>query len=246
MPCVVRADTNVNIGVTATGAVGVPPNAPTNFAVDFTDFEEDTVSSAWIKSALIWDIGSGATNTVIVRRTDRFPTSVGDGDLVYNGSGTSYDDTVNGTTIQAIGTVYYAAFSWNGGVYSAPATFKMEVDPVIANAIMLIGVLFICLFLSGMGYYFKKVPIVVTACLIWLGTGAWAFTQRVDPYDIFFFIGCVGIIMGLISAFEPWVWMVREETKTLSASEREAEIDERLHKEWESGDKQHKRRRRLP
>lgn len=227
------------IGITATGSGA--PLPPINFTATVSDTDE--VSNAWIKATLTWDMPAGADTVTVVRRLDRFATSILDGDLIYEDNGVAYDDTITGEDIE---NVYYSAWAENSYGYSEQVNYKLEVKPKMVNATLLLGAIFLSLCLSGMGYYFKKVPIVVTACLLWLGTGAWAFTQRVDPYDIYFFIGCVGIIMGLISAFEPWVWMVREETKTLSESEREAELDQRLHKEYEDGDKQHKRRRRLP
>lgn len=70
------------------------------------------------KVNLTWTQPAATTEALVVRRTDRFATSVHDGDVVYNGR-----DLVGETAIAASdafeGTAYYAVFTGDGSVWSS-------------------------------------------------------------------------------------------------------------------------------
>ena len=55
-----------------------------------------------------WTMGTGADSTVIVRNTQHTPTTPSDGTVVYDGGGTTYNDSNN---IQGNTTYHYSAFS---------------------------------------------------------------------------------------------------------------------------------------
>lgn len=80
------------------------PAAPTNFTA--TAGEEQVV--------LAWTKGTGATNTMVRYKTTGYPSSISDGTLVYNstGSGTTHTPLTAGTTY------YYSAWSSAGSGYS--------------------------------------------------------------------------------------------------------------------------------
>ncbi len=84
-----------------------PPSAPTNFKA--------TASGNNI--ILSFTKGSGATNTVILRGDNRYPTSITDGTIVDNATGTSVTDTNQNSEIA---TKYYSAWSLDNstGLYS--------------------------------------------------------------------------------------------------------------------------------
>ncbi len=71
--------------------------------------------------SLAWTKATGATDTLIRRKTGGYPTSITDGTLVYQGTGTSYEDTglTSGTTY------YYSAWGYSGAYYSASSTTLM-------------------------------------------------------------------------------------------------------------------------
>lgn len=64
--------------------------------------------------SLLWTKGTGATNTLVVRKTGSYPTSKTDGTSVYTGTTNSYKDTglTPGTTY------YYMAWGQSGAFYS--------------------------------------------------------------------------------------------------------------------------------
>lgn len=61
---------------------------------------------------LTWDKGEGANNTYIVRKMGSLPINRSDGANIYNGTGSSYNDT----GLQMATLYYYRAWSWNSSV----------------------------------------------------------------------------------------------------------------------------------
>jgi len=86
-----------------------PIQPPADFSLTVTPSK--TVSITWTKD-------SYADTTLIRRKVDAYPTSITDGTLVYNSTGTSYID--GGVTPG--NTYYYRAWSYNAteNVYSQP------------------------------------------------------------------------------------------------------------------------------
>jgi hypothetical protein len=76
------------------------PNAPTNFSIDY--ISPTNVNMSWTK-------GTYANNTVVVRKIDVFPSSVTDGTVIYNNTGTWYNDSV---AVPENHVYYYRAWSW--------------------------------------------------------------------------------------------------------------------------------------
>jgi len=80
------------------------PYEPSNLTV--SDYNNSHVTLSWNK-------GNGANKTIIRRSTVGYPSSPQSGTEVYNGTGTSFDDT----TVTAGSKFYYRAWSyssWNG------------------------------------------------------------------------------------------------------------------------------------
>lgn len=76
------------------------PLAPSNLTID-------AATNSWIN--LSWTEGTGANNTVVVRKEGSPPTSMSDGDEVYNGTASFYNDTIS-----SFKEFYYAAWSYAG------------------------------------------------------------------------------------------------------------------------------------
>lgn len=74
------------------------------------DFTATTFNKTRID--LTWEVGANNDNTTIYRNSSgssTYPTTIGDGTLIYNSTGTSYSDTgLNSET-----TYYYTAWTWN-------------------------------------------------------------------------------------------------------------------------------------
>ncbi len=233
----VKAGDLQNIRITCTSSD--IPNPPLNFHAVI--LAVDNVSAAWVKVGLTWDIALGANTTIILHRLDRFSDNQTDGVLVYNGTGIAVNETITGEDIEK---VYYTAWSWNDYGYSAPMQYLLEVKPEMVNILLLLGMLGLSFGLSGLGYYFKKSPILIVASLLWMGSGAWSFTQSAEMWDGYFFIGCVGILMGIVSAFAPWLWATKAEEVNLTLEERETEHDKKLKDEMDAVKARYPRRRR--
>jgi len=88
---------------TATDFTG--PGDPSNFVV---------TENLSFSIALSWSKGNNATNTVIVMKEGSYPTSLSDGTIKYNSTGTS--TTVSGLTSNI--TYYFSAWSYLSGVFS--------------------------------------------------------------------------------------------------------------------------------
>jgi len=84
-----------------------------------------TISTTQIN--LTWTKGTGAVNTVIRRKVDSAPTSVTDGVEVYNGPGTSHNDT----TCSAGVHYYYRAWS-----YSVVSGYSVEYDTADSSTVV--------------------------------------------------------------------------------------------------------------
>jgi Zn-dependent metalloprotease len=95
--------------------IGGLPDGPTN-AMAVTVEDDPNVTISWTNPAKAF------LSAVLVRRTDRSPTTITDGAVIYSGAGSGFVDSS-----QAVGTqVYYSVFAYHGfdefGVtyYSAP------------------------------------------------------------------------------------------------------------------------------
>jgi len=62
---------------------------------------------------LAWTKGTGADKTVIVRKPNSYPENIEDGTLIYNDTGTTYDDDTGWGNYQ-----FYKAWSWTGDKHS--------------------------------------------------------------------------------------------------------------------------------
>jgi len=71
-----------------------------------------------------WTKGTGANNTVIVRKTRTYPTTPTDGAVVYNNTGVFYNDTA-----LVAGTVYcYTIWSWTAWTVTGVGTYHQFSD----------------------------------------------------------------------------------------------------------------------
>jgi hypothetical protein len=81
-------------------------DAPTNFLA----------KTPWINGQinLTWTKGVGVDKTIVVRKAGSYPTSISDGLVIYNNTGTKVNDTGLGPGA----LYYYKAWSWQGTVSS--------------------------------------------------------------------------------------------------------------------------------
>jgi|GEM_PF-3059016 len=92
------------------------PNPPTDFSID-------VVTESYINMS--WSRGMGANNTVVVRKTGSSPSSVSDGTIVYNDTGTWYNDSIT-----EFDEYYYSAWSYSewDDLFSYSESFDSSTD----------------------------------------------------------------------------------------------------------------------
>ena len=88
------------------------PEAPTNFKARYVT--ANTINLSWTK-------GTGANNTRIQRSTIAQPKNISDGTNVYNGTGSSYVNTVSTDTDH-----YYTAWSFSKGIYNTTTYYQFS------------------------------------------------------------------------------------------------------------------------
>ena len=205
------------------------PGPPINF---------DAVAISMHEVEITWTLGFVATHTLVKRQVGSYPATIADGVEVYWGTGTFVVDGIDLTFLDE--DVYYRAWSWNAVGWSATyAQDIVEVRPAMANALMLMGMIFLGLGLTFGGYWSKRWPIVIAASAVWLAFAMWAFTNSAETWDIYRWFGIVGAIMLLISVIEPIVMRDKPQTE-VEKDDEELVIEDAL-KTWrESGALQRK------
>jgi hypothetical protein len=88
------------------------PEAPTNAGIG--SYNATTIT-------LVWDKGTGANNTIIIKKTTGYPNDITDGTTIYNGTGTS---TIQTYTLGE--TVYYRA--WSYAYWTNPSSNKYSLN----------------------------------------------------------------------------------------------------------------------
>lgn len=158
---------------------------------NFTATEENT-TAVWLN----WTIGAGAVNTLITRNSEAYPVNRTDGFEIYNGTGT----TVNDTMLSLANTAYYyRAWSYNG---TATPTFTTDYAQVQIGGISIMTTMIVILGLGLMipAFIWKKQALMVSAAFVWVG---FAFYNRTlsptwgsyDIYEILFYVGIVMVFL---------------------------------------------------
>jgi len=177
-PLAVEASGAVNIGISATGTGTAPI---TDFVVIRGDIDE--TSAAWVETTGTWTIPPTADYVIIIRRFDRYPEATDDGEVVYQGTGETFDETVTGENIEKI---YYTAWTYGGGLWSCPIYYLLEVKPKMVNAIMLIAFIILALVPTIGAFALKSGRQILgfVAAGAWLLLGIWSYTQSTATWDI--------------------------------------------------------------
>jgi hypothetical protein len=187
IPCAVEAATSVDVVITATGIVIAPP---TGFTVSYvSDFETHL---SWINPA-------NSMATMIRAAYGHVPTSMTDGYLVYNGAGTSFNDTAVSLTMPDI--IYYRAWSQrNDGVWgSLYAT--TDTEDIMSISYLFIGSIVIIVALIGIGFFSKRKVVLWLAGLASIMLGIYLFSTPTFPMNTVW--GMLFMLIALAMAFTP-------------------------------------------
>jgi hypothetical protein len=189
--------TSVSLPITYTpGGVGVP-GAPAPFSAVING---NNVNLSWTNDP--------AATGVIILRGEAPPTSITDGTIIYNGSGTSYTDPgVASETTQ----YYYSAWSYSGVGYST--SYAAATIGGAGMILIGIGVLFmLAIILYIAGQLKDKDSLNYVSAVFWFVGGAFAFSQRASN-AIYVYAGFAGFIIGVIVAISTGVESFGERRK---------------------------------
>lgn len=139
-----------------------------------------------------WELGNEAVNTEVVVNYNHTPTSMGDGYVLYDSTGTSVDDqSVN--LDEYFATYYISAWSQQAdGTWSADyASAQYEVDmSQLATPLIDFTLVILCLGITGIAYWRQN-------SFLYIGAGAILFTLGLMYMKLFIPVGIALIILGL-------------------------------------------------
>jgi hypothetical protein len=142
---------------------------------------------------------------------------------VYNGPDDNFTDYRDIASSED--SLYYRVWAWNSAGYAVcyDEDFVEGGLAGVANAIMLIPLVMLCGLLSGIGFWKIRNlwPLLIIGALAWGAMGFWSFTQVETSWDIWFFVGCIGVL-ALIThiVLGPWKWVADEEKPEPVVEER--------------------------
>jgi hypothetical protein len=175
--------------------------APTNFTVDNN-------------GVLTWISGYNSDETIIVRGTGAYPTSITNGVVIYSGSLlTVTDQNPNPDSV----TYYYSAWGVNGIYYSSTYAITSsggEAVAVIGNAVWFIGLAVLAVGLTIAGYISSKPIIAVMGGLFWLIAGFYSFSLSIKnwaSWDIYLALAFGCLLFTIVGMFAPLVLKEKKE-----------------------------------
>lgn len=177
-----------------------------------TDFTTSQIGPSSIN--ITWTMGIGADTTVIVGKDNGCPTSVTDGYLVYNGTGTYVE--VTGLSLSTTSYCYHA-WSWNTHGYSIDFAQGSIGGSMIVMAI--VGI--ICIGALAAGFAFKQPLILICAGIGWVVFGALMFTSGPGDFGTPLFV--LGLAFALVCFVWPLVIWMRTRTRRITPEERDYE-----------------------
>ena len=199
------------------------PLAPTNFTATVVgnDLQLD-----WVK-------GVDADDTIIIRSTENYPTSLSDGDLIYYGAGITYTTIGGGDSEEKY---YYSA--WSRNVLGDSVSYATT-ESGGGNMTAVYSLLILSLGLLVTGYGFKKSYLKIASFPFFLALGiyiSYNYTWFGEAQWTFILIGFLVGIPLLLDVLH------REARKTVvDEDEDTGEVDE-VDKEYERDYKNYRKK----
>jgi hypothetical protein len=158
------------------------------------------------KVRLDWTNPDPANLTVLIvgKQGDTLPMNQYDGYVVYNGTGSTANDTaVNFNAL--LGDANYLAFTVDNGTYSSPVTGQVENITMLLST-FLIGFLIGAVVLTSVSLVKKEPFSALISVLLWALTAGAAYISHKTVWDIYYlaFWGFMflALAMGIYSAVE--------------------------------------------
>jgi len=163
---VAHAAPNDTITITATGT-GCQPIS--DFLVIANDY--DDIPASWVDTVLYWDLPT--VEYVRIRRSfTEYPSTITDGELVYQGSEETTTEILPGTDIDYI---YYSAWTYTAGQWSAPVHYLLmlqeEEETGVSIPYMMILFIILTFVFIIISYIFGSVLWNIISGLLAIATG---------------------------------------------------------------------------
>jgi hypothetical protein len=156
---------------------------------------------------LNWTMGYAASNTTIRISDLQYPTTISEGYLVYNGTGTSCN--VTGLTLGETRTYYFSA--WSENVAGLSVDYAQAEIGGNMQEILIFGLLFLMAG-SFVGFYLwkREMWLGIAAGVSWVAIGIYAWFGYEPPTDemttMWFGLGWLFLAIGLALLVAPMTW----------------------------------------
>ncbi len=199
----VQAATSINVTVTATGWICGACDGLT-----FTYISDTQIDISWTK-------GAGANNTMIRAAYGRYPSSMTDGYLVYQGTGVSTSDT--GVNLEeTIQDIYYRGWSQNAGGVWAPLTCEAVFEEV---ALIQSTLLVLCFALTVVLFIKRWRLFGIIVALMWFLNALYQW-DKASGTDWHWGLMMLSWVLSFSCLFSPWFLREKQsETEELSEEE---------------------------
>lgn len=169
-----------------------------------TDFEITQTSAD--SANLTWTMGVTADRTIIRGSDNGYPSSITDGYLVYNGTGTLA--SVEGLLLST-NAYYYRAWSWN--IYGYSLDYAQTRIGGDMQAILMFGLLFLVAIGFIVVYLWKReMWLGIAAGTVWVATAIYAWVGYEAPTEamttMWFGLGWLFLAIGLALLVAPMSW----------------------------------------
>lgn len=159
VPALVKADSSVDIVISASGWIA---GAPGDFTLTYVSDYEIGIS---------WEMGEDAENTMVRAAYGHVPTDRSDGYEVYSGSDNYATDT--SLSLATPEVIYYRAWSQNSdGVWSNLFS-SGDTGGFMSLSFLFLGLLFLALTLTLACFRWKDILLSYASALVWLAIGFW-------------------------------------------------------------------------
>jgi hypothetical protein len=180
------------------GGLPAVPDAPTDLIA--------TMSTDNMGVTLEWTIGAGADYTQIQASLSGYPTAPDEGETVYFGGADTCIDDLGWEMATGGTTVYYSAWSINGGGYSPNyATASTAGGNAMTNALILIPMILLLGGLTIFGERIRNWPLILIAGFGWFLFAGWCMVTSIQTWDAFFVFAILGVMVALVTFIWPLV-----------------------------------------
>lgn len=197
LPGIAYAGVSDSVEITCTRNSSI--DGITNFVVSVTDQSGEVDEFLWFDDEGTWDNPAVFDYIVIRKAFDEYPTSATDGHYVYQGTGETFTETITGV----IEEVYYVAWAYSNGTYSAPAYYHLEVESLMISSMYLIGLILLAGLAALFAFKTTAILIRVGAASFWLTVLLYILSDDrsldvSNPWVVALGLSLVSMVIGIL------------------------------------------------